>query len=311
MHEIMAKFLRALVVLLLIVAVSAAQAPASKMNFGKRDKKLLAKQEKAEAKQRAWEIETRPPDPAYPASLRPEYVTALRQAAALIDNAFNSIPKSRFEFSIANQSAQQAAAVVRASAQGQGELQAADALIAYAQIVPICQEAAWDAVSNVFLLLSGNYRECQHEAARLRTVADRTVQRNSGPIPEAPLPLPVAQVEKVPPTASDFVEPLLAKLNVLSENEKILLATPLRFSLAKGQSSLAVRFKALRYETISIDVDGAGPSSDTYQVGYGASFVVSNSVRITALDLANVQIFVGDSPVGPLTGTTVEIVVQK
>lgn len=151
----------------------------------KQREKMLKAQEKRDAEQAAWEEATRPPSPAYPGSLRPEFRSATAQAALVMDNAANTIQKSRMEFALANQSSIQNAAALLAAAQNDGERQVAVILYAYAQRIPVCQEATWDAIRNVMTLTlqSADVRACTRELQRLRMQADRTFTRNSaGPI---------------------------------------------------------------------------------------------------------------------------------
>jgi len=149
----------------------------------KRKRTDLERQRKEDRQKEEWEISTRPPEPTYPDSIRPEFSTAAGQIALLIDNAFNSIPNSRIEFIAANQISIQAASLLFGGAQSEGERQLGQLLYAYAQKVPVCQALAWDSVQSVLALAvySRSYRQCQMEASRLRGTADRTLARNSQP----------------------------------------------------------------------------------------------------------------------------------
>jgi hypothetical protein len=151
--------------------------------LAKRERKDAERQRKEEMQRNGWEISTRPPSPAYPGSIRPEFSTAARQTALLIDNAFNSIQKNRIEFAAANQTSLQAASFLFGGAQSEGERQVGALLYGYAQKVPVCQGLAWDSAQSILALMaySGDYSQCQIEASRLRGTADRTLARNSQP----------------------------------------------------------------------------------------------------------------------------------
>jgi hypothetical protein len=147
----------------------------------KKQKKALRAAQKEEAERVAWEEATRPPGPAYPSSLRPEFVVATRQATLLMDNAFNSISKSRVEFALANQASIQAVSVLLGAVQNEGERQVALLLYDYSQRIPICQQMAWDSMQNVVTLLANarGVRGCMYEARRVRAMADRTFLQNN------------------------------------------------------------------------------------------------------------------------------------
>lgn len=177
----MRKLILALAPLLFVgVTLAQTQKPEPK-KISKKEEKARKAAQKQEAGRIAWEEATRPPEPGYPASLRPEFVTAARQATLIMDNAFNTIPKSRMEFAIANQNSMQWSATLLGSVQNEGERQVAVVLYEYAQKIPVCQQLAWDSVQNVLALAvySGGFRNCQREAQRLRATADRTFIRNS------------------------------------------------------------------------------------------------------------------------------------
>ena len=150
----------------------------------KKERKQREKEEKAREKQRAqedaWEAATRPPDPPYPASITPEFARVAQRSVLVIDNAFNSIQKSRMEFALANQSSIQYAAALAASARNDGERQVVAILWAYAEKIPVCQDMQWQALQSVLALAvySGNVQTCMFELRRLRAQADRTFIRN-------------------------------------------------------------------------------------------------------------------------------------
>src|SRR5581483_27199 len=277
-------------VFILIPVVAAQQQPAT-ASESKQERKAREKERKRiEAKNRN-ELETSAPLPAYYASLRPEFQVAIRQAGSLVDNAAKTITASRFEFAMANQSAQQAVALLTSSAQSSGEIQAAEALRAYAEIVPVCQQAAWDAASNVIWLLSGKYQRCQREMIRLRTVAENTVIRNSSSAP----------AESRDGSASSP-----------SHTSTELPSTPDQESRRRAGANglLTVQIETLKPQRITIDADAVGPSSEMYSQYAGASFVIAKSLRISAADLSNVKLFLGGVPVD-LSGTTAYVVVEK
>lgn len=150
----------------------------------KDDERERRQQERAER----WARDNPQPEPlkpAYPASLRPEFITYARQTDAAIQNAFNTIERSRIEFAMANQTAQQYLIVLRGAASNLGESQVAEAIAAYGQMAPVCQDAAWQAASNLLVLLAANrYPACIKQAIYLRAVADLTMRQNSQPAPQ-------------------------------------------------------------------------------------------------------------------------------
>lgn len=185
--------MKLIIIAIFVVLLPAASAAVAQEQVMKQDKmqkrsekqkrKEVERQRKEDRQKEEWEISTRPPEPAYPGSIRQEFSTAARQTALLIDNAFNTIQKSRIEFMAANQTSIQAASLLFGGAQSEGERQVGRLLYTYAQKVPVCQELAWDSVQSVLALAvySKSYRQCQTEAARLRGTADRTLARNSQP----------------------------------------------------------------------------------------------------------------------------------
>jgi hypothetical protein len=159
---------------------AASSSPKESKKARRRSEKMEKARERERAAQASWEEATRPPEPAYPGSITPDFARAAAQATIVIDNAFNSMSKSRLEFAIANQSSIQYAAGLAASARNDGERQVSVILYKYSQKIPVCQEVAWEALQNVLTLIAegGGVRACTNDLRRLRAQADRTYDRN-------------------------------------------------------------------------------------------------------------------------------------
>jgi hypothetical protein len=116
--------------------------------------------------------------PPYPGSLSPNFQQLARQAAAGVDNAFNTMVSSRMEFALANQNAMLFVSVMRGGAASLGEQQVAQAISEYAESVRGCQQILSDVADNLLLAFGNPIRHCQDRARFLRSVADLTMRQN-------------------------------------------------------------------------------------------------------------------------------------
>lgn len=141
--------------------------------------KAKLKQEKIAAKFAADHPEPVALSPAHPLSVRTEYFNAIRQAVAQIDNAWKVAEEgSDIEFAYTIAPTNQLTAAVGAASSNIGEVQVAQALIAYGEIPGICRDSMRVGGSVLMAVLGGGIARCNEIGAFRRRVLELTLLQN-------------------------------------------------------------------------------------------------------------------------------------